>query len=101
MNKELKIRTLTGIGLIIIIGAALVLGNIYFWLTTLLLSTLFYREYHNIYKNKKSRGFFFSTGLIGILYYIGLYYGIEYSLQISLLLLLIYGEFGEKKKFPE
>ena len=101
MNKELKIRTLTGIGLIIIIGAALVLGNIYFWLTTLLLSTLFYREYHNIYKNKKSRGFFFSTGLIGILYYIGLYYGIEYSLQISLLLLLIYGAFRVITKFPE
>lgn len=100
MTKEFRNRTITGIILILIIGAALVLGGLWFWATCLLLSTLFYKEYINIYKSKKSYGFFFSTGIVGILYYIGIYLDYVYTLQISLLLILIYGAYRVITKYP-
>lgn len=100
MNKELATRTATGLGLMAVVGGALVLGDIWFWATSLILSTLFYREYNNIYINKKSHGFFFSTGIIGILYYVGLYYEFPYTLHIALLILLIYGAFRVITRYP-
>ena len=101
MTKEFQSRTLTGLLLVLVIGTALVLGGLWFWATSLLLSTMFYREYINIYKAKKSYGFFFSTGIIGILYYVGIYLDYIYTLQISLLLLLIYGAFRVITKYPK
>ncbi len=101
MTKEFKTRTLTGVLLVLVIGTAILLGGLWFWSTSLLLSTLFYREYINIYKTKKSHGFFFSTGVIGILYYVGLYFDYRFTLQISLLLLLIYGAFHVITKYPQ
>ncbi|MCI0502141.1 MAG: phosphatidate cytidylyltransferase [Fusobacteria bacterium] len=100
MKKELITRTITGLVLVIIIGMSIILGGILFWLTCLLLSTLLYKEFINLYKDKKSFGFFFSTGIIGIIYYLGIYFNIHYILQISLLLILIYGAYRVITKYP-
>lgn len=101
VTKEFQNRTLTGLLLILILGAAILLGGLWFWAACLLLSTLSYKEYINIYKAKKSYGFFFSTGIIGILYYIGIYLDFRFTLQISLLLILIYGAFRVITKYPK
>lgn len=101
VTKEFQNRTLTGLLLIFVLGLAILLGGLWFWAACLLLSTLFYKEYINIYKNKKSYGFFFSTGIIGILYYIGIYLDYRFTLQISLLLILIYGAFRVITRYPK
>jgi len=101
LTNEFKTRSITGLLLVLVIGTAILLGGLWFWVTSLLLSTLFFKEYINIYKEKKSHGFFFSTGSIGILYYVGLYFDYRYTLQISLLLLLIYGAFHVITKYPK
>ena len=100
MKKELITRTITGLALVVIIGLAIIKGGLLFWFTCLMLSTLFYKEYVNIYKNKKSYAFFFSTGILGIIYYLGIYFQVYYILQICLLLILIYGAFRVITKFP-
>ena len=101
MSNELKTRTITAIFLVLAIGAAILLGGLYFWAASLVLSTLFYREYSTLYNAKKSRGFFFSTGLIGILYYVGLYYQWNHILEICLLLILIYGAYRVITRYPD
>jgi phosphatidate cytidylyltransferase len=101
VTKEFQNRTLTGLLLVLVLGVAILLGGLWFWAACLLLSTLFYKEYINIYKAKKSYGFFFSTGLIGILYYVGIYLDFRFTLQISLLLVLIYGAFRVITKYPQ
>jgi len=101
LTNEFKTRTITGLLLVFLIGTAILLGGLWFWATSLLLSTLFFKEYINIYKDKKSHGFFFSTGIIGILYYVGIYLNFKFTLQISLLLLLIYGAFHVITKYPK
>lgn len=100
MKQELLTRTLTGLALVVIIGLAILRGGILFWFTCLLLSTLFYKEYVNIYKDKKSFSFFFSTGIIGIIYYLGIYFEITYILQVCLLLIIVYGAFRVITKYP-
>jgi CDP-diglyceride synthetase len=57
VTKEFQNRTLTGLLLVLVLGVAILLGGLWFWAACLLLSTLFYKEYINIYKAKKSYGF--------------------------------------------
>lgn len=101
MGSELQRRTVTGVLLVLIVGGALILGDFWFWLASLILSSLFYREYALMYKKKRSHSFYFSTGLIGIGYYLGIYYEVPYALHISLLLLLFYGAFRVITRFPD
>lgn len=100
MKKELITRTITGLALIVIIGLAIIKGGLLFWFTCLMLSAMLYKEYVEIYKNKKSKAFFISTGILGIIYYLGIYFNICYILQICLLLIIIYGAFRVITKFP-
>ena len=100
MKKELITRTITGLALVVVIGLAIIQGGLLFWFTCLMLSTFFYKEYVNIYKEKKSFAFFFSTGILGIIYYLGIYFHIYYILQICLLLILIYGAYRVITKYP-
>lgn len=101
MSQELQTRTITAAALVLIIGAAIFLGGLYFWACCLLLSTLFFREYAKMYDHKKSRAFFFSTGLIGILYYAGLYLRWNHILEICLLLLLLFGAYRVVTDYPQ
>lgn len=100
MKNELLTRTVTSLALIAVIGLAIIKGGLLFWFACLLLSTLFYREYFNMYKSRKSFPFFFSTGIIGILFYLGIYLNIDYILQVSLLLIITYGAFRVITKYP-
>lgn len=100
MSKELVKRIITAIILLVVLGGSLIIGDFLFWLAIVVITAFSYREYSVFYEGKKSQTFFKSTLILGVLYFIGLYFFSLWVLPISLFAIFLYGAILVIVKYP-
>ncbi|AMP20153.1 hypothetical protein AZF37_02290 [endosymbiont 'TC1' of Trimyema compressum] len=100
MSKELSNRIITGILLLLTLGSALYFGDFLFWLAIVIITAFSYREYSVFYEGKKTETFYKSTLVLGVLYFIGLYFFSLWVLPICLFAIFLYGAILVIAKYP-
>ena len=100
MLKELSKRIITGILLLLTLGSSLYFGDFLFWLVIAIIAAFSYREYSVFYEGRKIETFYKSTLILGVLYFIGLYFFSLWILPICLFAVFLYGAILVIIKYP-
>lgn len=99
--NELIQRTITALLLVVVLGVTLYLGGGLFWLAILMIASISYYEYSLFYEGKKAQPHYIGTSIIGILYFVGLFFNLNWILYICLFLMFFYGAFMVLLKYPK